>query len=88
MSWKWKGQGREGGKREARPHKVRYVKGRDKQFTAASSQRILTQTGQKRDAELLFILAFKGLVRIAYYSRQSLSRSLSKRRRNGTAPKS
>ena len=43
MSWKWKGQGREGGKREERPHKVGYVKGRDKQFTAASSQRIPTR---------------------------------------------
>ena len=40
--------GGEGG-REARPHKVRYVKGTDKQFliTAASSQSILTRTGQK-----------------------------------------
>ena len=40
-------QGREGGKREAGPHKEVNVKGRDKQFTAASSQRILTRTGQK-----------------------------------------
>ena len=46
-----KGQGREGGKREARPHKVGYVKGRDQQFTAASSQRILTRT---------FILVLQG----------------------------
>ena len=43
-----KGAG-EGGKREARPHKVRDVKGRDKQLIipAASSQRILTRTRQK-----------------------------------------
>ena len=53
-------EGKEGGKREAPPRKVRYVKGRDKQFTAASSQRILTRTGQKWDAELLFILALQG----------------------------
>ena len=30
----------------------------------------------------------KGLAQIAYYSRQSLPRSLNKRRRNGTAPRS
>ena len=60
MSWKWKGQGRESGKREARPHKEGYVKGRDKQFRAASSQRILTRTGQKLDAEFLFILVLQG----------------------------
>ena len=40
-------QGREGGKREAGPLKEANVKGRDKQSAAASSQSILTRTGQK-----------------------------------------
>ena len=48
-------------RKQTQPYnKVGYVKGRDKQFTAASSQRILTRTGQKWDAELLFILALQG----------------------------
>ena len=78
MRWKWKGQGREGGKKQARPHKVRYVKGRDKRFMipAASSQRILG--GNEMRSSYLYSRC-KGLSRIAYYSRQSLSRSLNKR---------
>ena len=39
--------GKGGREREAWPHKVGYMKGRDQQFTAASSQRILMRTGQE-----------------------------------------
>ena len=55
---KTKEQGKEGGEREARQRKkLGNSKKERKQFTAASSRRILSQKRPKRDAELLLILA-------------------------------
>ena len=90
LAWVGSGKDREGiegGKREARPHKVRYVKGRDKQFMI-TAKGFLRGLGRNEMRNSYLYSRCKGLAQIAYYSRQSLPRSLNKRRRNGTAPRS
>ena len=88
LEWVGSGKDREGREGKEKRGRVRCDtwKGETDNSRLPAAKGFLRELGRNEMRSSYLYSRCKGLTRIAYYWRQSLSRSLKKRRRNGTAP--
>ena len=90
FEWVGSGKDREGREGKEKRGRIRCDtwKGETNNSRLSAAKGFLRELGRNEMRSSYLYSRCKGLAQIAYYSRQSLSCSLNKRRRNGTAPRS